>query len=135
MDKEIISEKKQEYINKALKIIEEEKVYYIDEISCLMGISRETFYFHELHKSDSINNAILEAKIKVKRKLRNKWEDSDNPALQIALYKIIGNEDELQRLNNNQNNNQNNQPIAPPQVTIVFNEKENESNNTPNPEK
>jgi hypothetical protein len=124
MDKEIISEKKQEYINKALQVIKDHKIYYIEEIALMMGISKETFYFHRLNESDDIKDAILEAKIKVKSKLRNKWEDSDNPALQIALYKIIGNEDELQRLNNNQNNNQNNQPIAPPQVTIVFNEKE-----------
>ena len=120
MDK-INLEKQKEYIEKALKVIKNEKIFYIDEIAASMGISRETFYKYNLHKNDIIREAIEETKIGIKKLLRKKWQDSDNATLQIALYRIIANDDETQRLNSDRGNNQNNAPTPPPQVTIVFN--------------
>ncbi len=120
MDK-INLEKQKEYIEKALKVIKDEKIFYIDEIASSIGMSRSNFYFYGLDKMDIIIEAIEQTKISIKKKLRAKWEDSESATLQIALYKVIANDDETQRLNSDRGNNQNNAPTPPPQVTIVFN--------------
>ena len=123
MDK-INLEKQKEYIEKALKVIKDEKIFYIDEIASSIGMSRSNFYFYGLDKMDIIIEAIEQTKISIKKKLRAKWEDSESATLQIALYKVIANDDETQRLNSDRGNNQNNAPTPPPQVTIVFNNDE-----------
>ena len=123
MDK-INLEKQKEYIEKALKVIKDEKIFYIDEIASSIGMSRSNFYFYLLEKMDIIIEAIEQTKISIKKKLRAKWEDSESATLQIALYKVIANDDETQRLNSDRGNNQNNAPTPPPQVTIVFNNDE-----------
>ena len=123
MDK-INLEKQKEYIEKALKVIKNEKIFYIDEIASSIGMSRSNFYFYGLDKMDIIIEAIEQTKISIKKKLRAKWEDSESATLQIALYKVIANDDETQRLNSDRGNNQNNAPTPPPQVTIVFNNDE-----------
>ena len=38
-------------------------------------------------------------KIKVKKKLRRRWRDSDNATLQIAEFKLCSDDEELARLN------------------------------------
>ncbi len=45
-------------------------------------------------------------KISSKIKLVNKWEDSDNPTLQIAAFKLIATEEEKQSLSTNWQKNE-----------------------------
>lgn len=95
-------EEKSEYEQMALDILAKKKdVYIICDLADEMGISRATFYNNNLDKLDSIKNAILHNKRNVKRGLRNKWFNSDNATTQVALYKLLADEDELSRLNNN----------------------------------
>lgn len=90
----------EELAEKAIKIINDEKQQpvFIDELACLMGIPRQTFYAHNLDKNDTIKDGLEQNKVLKKSKMRRKWEDSDNATLQIANYKLIGTKDELDRL-------------------------------------
>ena len=64
-----------------------------------MNIARATFYNNELDKLDSIREAIDKNKSRNKRRVRNKWQESDNPTLQIAWYRLVADEEETARLN------------------------------------
>ena len=63
------------------------------------GIKSSQFYNLELEKSENIKKAIDDNKIKTRQSLKNKWYKSDNPTLQIALYKTICSDEEAHRLN------------------------------------
>jgi hypothetical protein len=63
------------------------------------GISRETFYNHDLDKSDRIKNALEHNRTVAKNKLVQNWQKKNAPAsLQIGAYKLLGSEDERRRL-------------------------------------
>ena len=94
--------KKSELEKLALKAIKKHNLIYIEEVCSFLPCSRATFYNHSLDKLDSIKDAINGIRISKKTYLRNKWEDSDNATLNVALYKLLSNEDELNRLNNNE---------------------------------
>lgn len=81
-----------------MKVIHKEKLCFIEDVAANLGISRSTFYEHGLDKSDTIKEALINNKIAKKKKLRNKWEDSDNATLNIALYRLLADDDELVRL-------------------------------------
>jgi len=63
------------------------------------GCSRTTAYEHNLNKSDTIKEAIYDNKRKGVVSMLRKWVESDNPTLQIAAMRIISDDDERQRLN------------------------------------
>lgn len=87
---------------KALDILAENKdIYFMYDLADKMDIARSTFYYNQLDKSDVIKNALLHNKRTLKRGLRVKWYNSDNATTQVALYKLLADEDELARLNNN----------------------------------
>lgn len=91
--------KKEELVKKALKIIDgEHKPKFYDDLACLLGICRSSFYNHQLDKHEDIKEGILKNKIMEKMRLRKKWSDSDNATLQISNYKLLANKDELDRL-------------------------------------
>ena len=86
---------------KAKLAIIENKLIFIEEIVSFLPISKPTFYDYFKIDSDELNTlkALLDNnKVNIKIKLRNKWEDSENPTLQVALYKLTSSEDELRRL-------------------------------------
>lgn len=84
----------------SLKAIEKHKLFFITDIPPLIGVSTSCFYDHQLEKSEEIKEALLKNKVEVKSSMRSKWYNSDNPTLQIGLYKLIGDEDEYHRLAN-----------------------------------
>ncbi len=83
----------------AIKIIEanENVVFYDDVIAKLPCVS-STFYDHEMEKSESIKEALEKNKVNAKQELRKKWRTNDNATLQIALYKLISTNNELDKL-------------------------------------
>lgn len=87
-----------ELMERALNVIEDEKLCFIEDVAASLGISKTTFYEHGLNEMDAIKSAIINNKIAKKKKLRNKWEDSDNATLNIALYRLLADDDELVRL-------------------------------------
>jgi hypothetical protein len=84
---------------KALKVIKENDLVFIHEVSSFMNLSRQTFYDHGLDKLDSLKEALEFNKNKLKSGLRKKWYVSDNATVQIALYKLIGTDNEADAIN------------------------------------
>lgn len=83
----------------ALKAIKEEKLTWHDEVVAFLPCSRATYYNKGLDKLDTIKAAIDNNKIEMKAKMKHKWFNSDNATLQIALMKMIANEEEYDKLN------------------------------------
>lgn len=83
----------------ALKQIEEYQLLTITDLINVLPIARSTFYDKGLDKSNDIKKAFEANKIGIKSSLRKQWlEPTAKPLVQIALYKLAANEDELQRL-------------------------------------
>ncbi len=73
---------------------------FISHLVAYLPCSRATFYNNELDKLDSIKEAINKNKVSRKCKMINLWTEPDSaPALQIAGFKLIGDDDEVHRLN------------------------------------
>lgn len=90
-----------EYYDKAIEVSEKQNLVFIEDVCANIGISKETYYRHFPLGSDGYDfiKAILEKnKIKLKVSMRKKWFQSDAPALQIGLYKLIGTDEERTRL-------------------------------------
>jgi len=95
-------EKARELEEKALDILEKKKdMYFFCDLADELGYSREWLNQLGVDKLDTIKNALLHNKRNLKRGLRNKWYNSDNATTQVALYKLVADDDELSRLNNN----------------------------------
>lgn len=83
----------------ALKAITEHQVIFFDELTAYLPCSAATLYNHELEKLETIKNAISQNRINQKKHLRDQWsKEKAAPVLQLALYKLLSNDDELSRL-------------------------------------
>ena len=92
--------KTKELLDKALEAIEKHKLIFIDEVVSFMECSKSTFYEHKLEQSDQIKKKIQINKDEMKAGLRRKWYASENPTVQIVLYKLIATDDENDKINN-----------------------------------
>ena len=82
-----------------LTVIENENIFDIETIfAYYKGMSKTTFYFHKLNESDSIKEALLNNKLTTKQDLKKKWFESENPTVQIALFKLIATDEERRNL-------------------------------------
>lgn len=94
-------EKAKELEQRALQILAERKdIYFFCDLATELGYSREWLNQLGVDKLDTIKKALLVNKQNVKRGLRNKWFNNDNATTQVALYKLLADEEELGRLNN-----------------------------------
>lgn len=86
------------------------KLIWIEEIIAFLPCSKPTFYEFFPIDSNELNELkeLIELnKIQVKSALRKKWFDSTNPLTQMALYKLIGTEDEYHRIASTKTENKN----------------------------
>lgn len=83
---------------KSLEAIEKHKLFFIEDIVAYLPCSKKTFYEHKLHELHTIKDALEKNKVEIKTSMRSKWYKSDNPTLQMGLYKLIGTEQEAERL-------------------------------------
>jgi len=90
--------KKRELEEKALSAIKKHKLVFIDDVVSFLPCSRATFYNHGLDKLDAIKEVLEANRVQMKSGLRKKWYEGENATTQIALYKLLGNDDELRRL-------------------------------------
>ena len=96
--------------NQALDLIEKKKLFFIEDVVTLLPISKPTFYeFFEVESNElnSIKEALDKNKIDIKNGLRNKWYMGNNPLTQMALYKLIGTEEEYHRIASTKTENRN----------------------------
>ena len=92
---------KEQLFKKAKDLIKEKELYFIEDIVAYLPISKTTFYNYFKKDSDELNELKEELdlnRISLKIKMRSKWYKSNSPALQMALMKLIANEDELRKL-------------------------------------
>ena len=90
---------KSTYEKEILKVIQDNNLFVITDIFAFYtGIKSSQFYNLKLEKSDILKNAIDDNKKKTCQSLKNKWFHSDNPTLQIALFKTISSESDLRKL-------------------------------------
>lgn len=86
----------------AVKYIETEELYFVEDVIALLGISKSTFYEHfpvESNETNYFKELLTKNKSAAKVSMRKKWKDSDNASLQMGLYKLIGTDEERKRLN------------------------------------
>lgn len=75
---------------------------FIEEIVSFLPCSKPTFYEYFPPDSNELNelkDIIEDNTVNIKSGLRNKWYESDNPTLQIALYRLTSRDDEHKKLN------------------------------------
>jgi len=92
----------EELEQKALKAIEDKKLFFIEDIVANLPCSKDTFYKHFPVESDGykrISEALERVKSDIKVSMRSKWYTSKAPALQISLYKLIASTEERRALN------------------------------------
>jgi len=94
----------------ALDLIEKKKLFFIEDVVCLLPISKPTFYDYfqiDSNELNTIKELLEKNKIEIKNGLRNKWYNGNNPLTQMALYKLIGTEDEYHRIASTKTENKN----------------------------
>jgi hypothetical protein len=84
---------------KALAAIKRHKLVFVEEVVSYLPCSKPTFYEHKLNESDAVKESIEKNKINRKVGLRDKMYKAENPTAWIALYKLLGSDDEADRLN------------------------------------
>lgn len=83
----------------ALEAINKYKLIWIDEVVSYLPCSKRTFYVYGMQEMHTIKEAIEKNRTDLKVGLRKKWYDSENATVQIALYKLIGTDEESDRIN------------------------------------
>jgi len=91
---------KKELEKQALQAIEENEIARISYLIPYIECSEATFYNHKLEQLESIKAALQTQRIARKTKLIKKWEESESATLNIAAFKLLADEEELQRLSN-----------------------------------
>jgi hypothetical protein len=94
----------------AQELIKTKKLFFIEDVITLLPISKQTFYEFfkvESNELDTIKELLDKNKIEIKNGLRNKWFNGNNPLTQMALYKLIGTEEEYHRIASTKTENKN----------------------------
>ena len=77
------------------------KLFFIEDIVAMLPCSKPTFYEMfplESNELNELKDLIDTNRISIKVGLRKKWNDSDAPALQLSLYKLICSNEERKNL-------------------------------------
>jgi hypothetical protein len=116
----------------ALDLIEKKKLFFIEDVVTLLPISKPTFYEYfaiDSNELNTIKEGLDKNKIEVKNGLRNKWYNGNNPLTQMALYKLIGTEEEYHRIASTKTENKNINIEKPIFGGIDLDVEENDSTN------
>ena len=94
-------EEKDKLFEQALQIAKDKRLIFVEEVIAYLPISKPTFYEYYPKDSNDFNELkriIDDNKISIKQGLREKWYESDNATLQMALYKLTAREEERKKL-------------------------------------
>jgi hypothetical protein len=92
---------RQKIEDEAVKVIKKENLTFFTDLQIYLEPSLSTLYEWELEKSEEIKKALAVNRLSVKKKMRINWQDSDNPTLQVAAYKLLADDEELVKLTSN----------------------------------
>lgn len=101
---------KKKIFEQAKEMIVKKKLFFIEDVVTLLPISKQTFYDYfkvDSDELDTIKELLDKNKIEIKNGLRNKWYNGNNPLTQMALYKLIGTEEEYHRIASTKTENKN----------------------------
>jgi len=101
-DKKIIFEQ-------ALEISKDKDIYFVQDIIdslCVSKVTFYTFYPEESNELNTLKENLYKNRIEQKKKLRKRLGEGNGSEL-IALYKLIGNDEERKSLSTNWNENNN----------------------------
>ena len=90
--------KTKDLLKMAIKAIKKHNLFMIEDVVAFLPCSVATFYNHELDKLEELKELINTNRIATKKKMQNKWFESENATLQMGLMKIIASIEERQRL-------------------------------------
>jgi hypothetical protein len=85
----------------AKEVIVKHKLFFIEDIVAFLPIAKKTFYEYfpiDSNESNELKELLETNRTELKVSMRSKWYKSNSPALQMALMKLIGNQEELRRL-------------------------------------
>ena len=111
---------------KCKEVIEKNRLFFIEDVIAFLPISKPTFYVYfpmESYELNTLKEMINKNKVLTKTEMRSRWYQSENPTLQIALYKTICSDDERKMLSTNHTDiTTNGKPITRP--NIIFGDDE-----------
>ena len=90
-----------EIFERAKKAVIDNSLYFIEDVIAFVPVSKSTFYEYFPADSDELDNIkelLDDNKIATKVKLRRKLEEGDKAAEILALYKLIGTDEERRAL-------------------------------------
>ena len=93
---------KEELYKQAIEQIREHKLYFIEDLIGFLPCSKPTLYDYfpiDSNEINTIKKELEDNRVATKIKLRNKWLESTSAPLQIGLMKLLGTDDEVDRLN------------------------------------
>jgi hypothetical protein len=83
----------------AIEAITKNRLFFMEDVYPYLACSRSTFYNLGLDKLDSIKDALAKERTKVKVGIRAKLYNDTSATGLIALYKLVGTQEEADRLN------------------------------------
>lgn len=86
-----------------VKLIEEGHLVFLDDCVSECGFGRTTFNQYKFNEQVNITEALVKQKTIMKKGLRAKMFNSDNPSGWIALYRLLATKEELDALSQNKN--------------------------------
>lgn len=94
--------KAEKYEREIIEVIRKHRLFQVTDIFAFYaGCSRATFYNMGLERLDSILKELENNRTLTKQSLKLKWFKSDNPTLQVALFKLLADNDEHKKLSLN----------------------------------
>ena len=101
---------KKKIFEQAKEAIDKYKLFFIEDVVAWLPISKPTFYEYfgvESNEFNELKDLLEKNKVEVKSALRSKWFKGNNPLTQMALYKLIGTEEEYHRIASTKTENRN----------------------------
>ena len=92
---------KKKIYEQAKEVIIKHKLFFIEDIVAFLPCDKTTFYrFFDINSNEynELKELLETNRTELKVSMRSKWYKSNSPALQMALMKLIGNQEELRRL-------------------------------------
>ena len=88
-------------IKQCLDAIGKHKLIFIEDIVAYVSFGKTTFYAKKMNEVNEIKEALEHNKTEIKNGRGAKGYKSDNPTVQIALYKLTASEEERRLLATN----------------------------------
>jgi hypothetical protein len=114
---------KVQLLDQAKKAIAENELTTIAEVLCYLPISESTLYETDdwkLEFLEPLKKELEVQKVNLKIKMKKDWRKAEsNATLQIAVYKLMADDDEISRLSTNINKNEHSGAVAVTKISVV----------------